>query len=276
MNLLQKLNTACPHVWLLLVICLFSSAHAENSSYTLRPNDLITLEVYGEPELSTEVKILKTGQASFPLIGSVNIGGRTVATAAEVISELYDKDFLVNPKITLTVNEYAMEYISVIGAVMTPGQINLPVSGSLDLAAALATAGGPSKIADVNSIKLIRASGGSSTLSYSAIQGTAGKTAMRSGDRIVVSQSKYVDMKVTVLGEVQKPGPVAFPLNGRLDIVNVIAFAGGMTEYANPKKVTINRRGNVIRLNFLEVSQRGDRPFFILPDDVITVAERFF
>ncbi len=272
-NALRVLTTlAC---WLLFAMFAIP-ASAEDSSYTLRPNDTISLEVYGESDLSAEVRILKTGQASFPLIGSVNVGGRTVAVAAGLIRDLYAKDYLVDPKVTLAVNEYATEYVSVIGAVITPGQIPLPISGNLDMAGALATAGGPSETADTGAIRLVRASGGTSTFSMGAVQGAAGKTSMRAGDRIIVEQSRYIGRKVTLLGQVQKPGPVAFPLDGRLDLVNAIALAGGMTDYANPKKITINRRGNVMKLNFYEVSQRGDRPFMILPDDVVTIAERIF
>lgn len=260
----------------LLLPALVNQAMAEDSSYILRSNDLIALQVYGEPDLSSEVKILKTGQASFPLIGSVSVGGKSVATAAGLIRDLYAKDYLVDPKITVTVNDYALEYVSVIGAVNIPGQIPIPVSGSLDLASALATAGGPSRTADTGAIRLVRASGGTSLFSLGAIQGKPGKTRLGPGDRIVVDQSRYLGLKVTVLGEVRKQGPVAFPLNGRLDLVNAIALAGGMTEYANLKKVTVNRKGTVMKINFQEVSQRGDKPFRILPDDVITVSERFF
>jgi polysaccharide export outer membrane protein len=254
-----------------------STASAEkDATYILRPNDSISLAVYEEPDLSVEVRILKSGQASFPLIGSVMVGGLSVADAAKQIKGLYAADYLVDPKITLTVNDYATEFISVIGAVMNPGQIPMPVSGNLDLAAAMATAGGPSEIADTGNITLVRASGTTSSYSIAQIQGPSGKVKLGAGDRIVVNQSPFVGKKVTMMGEVRKAGPLAFPLDGRLDLVNAIAMAGGMTELANPKNVTINRKGNVTKLNFKEISQRGDQPFILLPDDVITVGERFF
>ena len=79
-----------------------------------------------------------------------------------------------------------------------------------------------------------------------------------------------------MLGQVGKPGPLLFPVNGRLDLVNAIALAGGLTELANPKKVSINRKGRVTIVDFKAISQRGDRPFLLQPDDVITVAERLF
>lgn len=249
---------------------------AEDATYTLRPNDTISLAVYEEPDLSLQVKILKTGQASFPLIGSVEVGGLTVASAAARIRSLYAKDYLVDPKLTLTVDEYATEFVSVIGAVKMPGQIPIPVSGNLDLASAMATAGGLDDNADVNGIQLVKSTGSVSNYSKSSIEGAAGRIKLSAGDRIIVNQSAFVGKTITILGQVSKPGPLTFPLNGRLDLVKAVALAGGLTELANPKKVSINRRGTVIVKDFKEISQRGDQPFFLQPDDVVTVAERLF
>lgn len=249
---------------------------AEDSSYVLRPNDSISLAVYEEPDLSVQVRILKTGDASFPLIGSVRIGGISIAAASAKIRDLYAKDYLVDPKLTLTVNDYATEFISVIGAVRSPGQIPMPVSGNLDLASAMATAGGPSEIADTNNIQLVRASGGANSYSIAAIQGASGRVRLGPGDRIIVNQSPYVGKSVSLLGQVRRTGPLAFPLSGRLDLVTAIGQAGGLTDLANPRRVTINRRGSVTTVDFREISQRGDQPILLQPDDVITVAERLF
>jgi polysaccharide export outer membrane protein len=263
-------------VFLALSLAVFASA-AEDSTYTLRPNDTIRLAVYEEPDLSVQVKILKTGQASFPLIGSVEVGGLTVAAASARIRELYAKDYLVDPKLTLTVDEYATEFVSVIGAVKVPGQIPMPVSGNLDIASAMATAGGLTENADPNNLQLHRASGGAvSTFSLNSIEGPTGRIRLASGDRIIVNQSAFVGKTITVLGQVGRPGPLAFPVSGRLDLVKAIAQAGGLTELANPKKVTINRKGRIIPLDFRAISQRGDQPFLLEPDDVVTVAERIF
>lgn len=270
---------ACLRFVLLLALSLsaFSrAAEEEKTNYILRPNDTIRLAVYEEPDLSVQVRILKTGQASFPLIGSVEIGGLSVSAAATKIRDLYAKDYLVDPKLTLTVDEYATEFISVIGAVKSPGQIPMPVSGHLDLASAMATAGGIAENADANNIQLVRASGTTSSFSMSAIEGASGRIKLEAGDRIIVNQSAFVGKTLTVLGQVGRPGPVPFPINGRLDLVNAIALAGGLTELANPKKVSINRRGRVTVVDFKAISQRGDKPYLLQPDDVITVAERLF
>jgi polysaccharide export outer membrane protein len=271
---------------LTLLLCFFglsASLSAEEQerpavadpTYVLRSNDAITLEVFGEPDLSGSVKILTTGQASFPLIGSVEVSGLTVAAAAARIRDLYAADYLVDPKVTLTVDAYTTDFITVIGSVNSPGRVPVPVTGDLDLATAMASVGGLTATSDPNSIQLFRASGGTSRYSMADIQrGTSGRVPLRAGDRIIVNQSPLLGKTITMLGEVGKSGPMAFPLNGKLDLVSAIAMAGGMTNLANPKKVTIRRNGSVMEVDYNEVSQ--GRPLALLPDDVVTVGRRFF
>lgn len=252
-------------------------AGIQDSTYVLRPNDVIQLDVYGEPDLSGSVRILKTGHASFPLIGSIEISGLSIATASKKIHDLYGKDYLVDPKLTLTVQEYTTDYISVIGAVTSPGQIPIPVAGNLDLATAMATAGGLAANADENRILLVKASGASTTYSMnSIIEGNSGRVVLEAGDRIIVNQSAFVGKSVTMLGQVARQGPMAFPVSGKLDLVAAIAMAGGLTDLANERKVTVNRKGKITELDYREISQRGDRPFMLQPDDIVTVAERRF
>ncbi|MEI7912218.1 MAG: polysaccharide biosynthesis/export family protein [Verrucomicrobiota bacterium] len=252
------------------------AAGDENTSYVLRPNDNIALSVYGEPELSVPVKILKTGESSFPLLGSVKVTGMTVAAAAAHLRDLYAKDYLVDPKLNLTVSDYATEFVAVFGAVRTPGQIPMPVSGHLDLVTAMSAVGGLAENADTNGIQLIRAAGSAATFSMDAIQGAAGRTQLAAGDRIIVNQSEMVGKTVTILGQVHKSGPIPFPLKGKFDLTNALALAGGTTDLANLKKISINRKGTVTVVDFRDLSQRGDRPFLLQPDDVITVIERVF
>lgn len=252
-------------------------AEVADGSYILRPNDTIRLDVYEEADLSGVVRILKTGQASFPLIGSVQVGGLSVAAAAAKIRELYLKDYLVDPKVNLSVQEYATDYVSVIGAVRTPGQVPIPVAGNLDLAGVMASVGGLTENADPNRIQLVRASGAATSYSMAQISGGAtGRVKLEAGDRVIVSQSAFVGKSLTVLGHVVKQGPIAFPVSGQLDLVQAIAMAGGMTQLANPSKVSINSRGTVKVVDYKAISQRGDRPYLLQPGDIITVPERLF
>lgn len=244
--------------------------------YTLKVDDTISLEVYEEPELATTTKVLKSGEVAFPLIGTVRIGGMSVKGAAERIRELYNKDYLVEPKLTLTVVNYAPEFVDILGAVETPGRVSLPVAGDLDLASLLATVGGCTAEADRNAITLVRAGGTVEVYRESSLSATgANRVVIGGGDRVIVGKSALVGKTFTVLGEVGREGPYPFPLDGRLDLVGAIATAGGLTELANPKKVIINRNGSQTLINYKELSQSGET-FRLKPDDIVTIERRLF
>src|SRR5687768_8142329 len=95
--------------------------YTASAAYILAPNDVVQMKVYQEDDMETKVRISKDGTASFPLIGAVNIGGRSVEQAAAVVRQLLDRDFLVNPQVTLSVVEYSKRRFTVLGQVQKPG-----------------------------------------------------------------------------------------------------------------------------------------------------------
>jgi polysaccharide export outer membrane protein len=248
---------------------------AETSSYVIKPNDVIRLSVFDEPALSSQTKVLQTGEAMFPLIGPVKVAGLSMSDSMEKIRALYDADYVVEPKVTLTVDEYAVQQVSILGAVKSPGQIPIPASGTLDLSVALATAGGLSESADPASISLERANGQPAVLSLSAVQRGA-KIQLAPGDRIIVAESRFLNKSVTFVGQVRTSGSISFPMDGDLDIVTAVARVGGFADLANPRKVSVNRKGVIIVVDVKDMTSKGAKIFKLEPDDIITVPERLF
>jgi polysaccharide export outer membrane protein len=248
---------------------------AQETDPLLKPNDTISLQVFDEKELDTSTRILKSGEVVFPLIGTVKIGGLTVSKANELVRELYAKDYLVDPKVTLTITQYSEDFISVIGAVRTAGQFPMPPDGKFDLAAALASAGGLSPEANPERITVVNPDGQSKVYSATATRNGTGIN-LQPGDRVIVDHSSYLGKTATVVGQVGRPGPVVFPVDGRLDLVLAIAQAGGFSQVANQKKVSINRKGKLTTVDVKEMTDRGDKPYYLQPDDIVTVPERFF
>jgi protein involved in polysaccharide export with SLBB domain len=182
---------------------------------------------------------------------------------------------LVDPKVALTITQYSEDFISVIGAVRTAGQFAMPPDGKFDLAAALASAGGLSPEANPERITVVKPDGQSKVYSATATRNGTGIN-LQPGDRVIVDHSSYLGKTATVVGQVGKPGPVVFPVDGRLDLVLAIAQAGGFTAVANQKKVSINRKGKLTTVDVKEMTDRGDKPYYLQPDDIVTVPERFF
>ncbi len=130
------------------------------SGYILRANDELKITVFQEPDLETETRISKSGHIVFPLIGSIKLSGKSVDAAVKELTEKLNKDFIINPQVTITVLEYAKERVTVLGQVQQPGAIEIPDEGRLDVLGAIAMAGGYTKIADAGRITLRRTVGG--------------------------------------------------------------------------------------------------------------------
>ncbi len=131
-------------------------AATESTDYVLQPSDLIRVMVFQEPDLMREVRITQEFSITLPLIGTIDLRNKTVRQAEEIIRSLYDKDYLVNPQINLTVLEYTQRTVKVLGAVNQPGAIVFPPEQKMGLLEAIARAGGFSRIAERRKVRLSR------------------------------------------------------------------------------------------------------------------------
>ena len=122
----------------------------------LKVNDLVRFTVYKEDDMTTEARIDKSGDIVLPLLGSVHIAGKTVPEAAEELRSRLDKDYIINPQVSLTIMEYAQQWVTVVGEVQRAGQVAIPPEGGLDLVGAIALAGGYSRVADPSNITVRR------------------------------------------------------------------------------------------------------------------------
>jgi len=128
----------------------------ESTDYVMQPSDLIRVMVFQEPDLMREVRITQEYTITLPLIGTIDLRSKTVRQAEEIIRSLYDKDYLVNPQINLTVLEYTQRTVKVLGAVNQPGAIVFPPEQKMGLLEAIARAGGFSRIAERRKVRLSR------------------------------------------------------------------------------------------------------------------------
>ena len=133
---------------------------AEPQTYILSPNDVVQVKVYQEDDLETKMRIGKDGTTSFPLIGVINLGGKTVAQAADLIRARLADGYLVNPQITVSVIEYAKRRFTVLGRVQKPGTYEIPNEESMTFLQAVAMAGGYTRLANRGSVTVTRMVGG--------------------------------------------------------------------------------------------------------------------
>jgi len=168
----------------------------DSSDYRLVTDDVIQIKVFQEGDLDSVLRISKEGTITFPLIGVVEVGGKTPQDAALAIRNLLAKDYLVNPQVNVTVVEYAKRLFTVLGQVQRPGSYDLPERDSLTLIQAIGLAGGYTRIADAGKITLKRTvDGKQSILHINAKKMAGGATEssfpVRSGDIITVGESIF-------------------------------------------------------------------------------------
>src|SRR5947209_11943087 len=131
------------------------------AGYILAPNDQIAVEVFGEDDLRTNGRLNGEGNLSLPLLGSVKLAGLTLTQAASRLTELYGRDYLVSPKVNVSLVGYAKRRFTVLGQVNRPGSYEMPEGspGGIDLLEAVALAGGYTRIAAPERISIRRETG---------------------------------------------------------------------------------------------------------------------
>jgi len=124
--------------------------------YVLLPGDLLRVEVFQEPDLLKEVRISQEFTINLPLIGTLNLRSKTLHQTMELVRGLYDKDYVVNPQVNISVKEYAKRTVDVQGQVGKPGAVEFPPEEGLTLYQAITRAGGFTRLSDRKRVLLTR------------------------------------------------------------------------------------------------------------------------
>jgi protein involved in polysaccharide export with SLBB domain len=167
------------------------------SGYVLSANDQVAVEVFGEDDLRTNGRLNGEGHLSVPLLGSVRLSGLTLTQAASRLTEMYGRDYLVNPKVNVMLVGYAKRRFTVLGQVNRPGSYEMPDGspGGIDLLEAIAMAGGYTRIAAPERISVRRQSGGSDQIvkvdAKRIARAGGGSFVVRPGDTITVAESIF-------------------------------------------------------------------------------------
>ena len=124
--------------------------------YLLQPSDLLDVQIFQEENLKRAVRVSQEYSITLPLIGKVDVKGKSLRQAEDLIRALYARDYLVNPQINVVVIEYAKRTVNVIGQVNQPGAVLFPQEQGLTLLDAISRAGGFSRLANRTQVKLTR------------------------------------------------------------------------------------------------------------------------
>jgi len=239
---------------------------------TIGPGDLIDLSVYHVPELLLKVRVDSNGVVSLPLIGDLKLAGMTVRDAQLLIArELVERKMVIKPEVSIFIEEFATQGITVFGEVSTPGIY--PLIGPHKLYDAISAAGGLTLKAG-RTVTILHAGrrdreevidlSGGGTLDQTNV-------AISPGDTIIVSKTGVV----YVLGEVNKPGAFLMENNTSISLMKAIALAGSTTKLASLKHAIIIRKsasGTVeIEVSLDKIYHAKSSDIQLHPEDVVFV-----
>lgn len=132
-------------------------APAVGLDYRLQPGDVLTISVWKEKDLESEVLVRPDGGLTFPLAGEIKAEGQTVAAVRQALIDRLER-YIPDPVVTVSVKAIGGNHVYVIGKVTRPGEF--PFSRPLDVMQALSLAGGTTPYAALNDIVILRRDNG--------------------------------------------------------------------------------------------------------------------
>jgi polysaccharide export outer membrane protein len=194
------------------------------------PGDLLEVRVFDIPELTQAVRVNDLGDASLNLIGLLHVSDLTPDEARDLIArKLVDGHFLVNPQVSVLIQEYGTQGVSVLGEVQKPGVYS--TLGNRTLLDVISQAGGTTVYAGAT-VTIKRHSDGTVLtipLTKNATATLASDVRLQPGDKVVIPRASLV----YVLGDVGRPGGFLMQNGGRMTILQAVALAGGQTRTAS-------------------------------------------
>lgn len=131
-----------------------------DSDYVVSPGDIVSLDTLNDPKGTGTLRVSRKGFIEHPYMGPVKIAGLTESQAARVLENALRGDYLISPKVRITVLSYAKISFAVIGAVNNPGTFEAPANKRTTLMHAIARAGDFNDVANRKKVIVRRVTNG--------------------------------------------------------------------------------------------------------------------
>jgi polysaccharide export outer membrane protein len=239
--------------------------------YRLGPGDTLGVLVFQNPDLSLDVRVSESGLISYPLIGSLSVGGQTLIEAQAALARaLRSGGYVRDPQVSLVLRQIRGNQVSVLGQVSRPGRFALEAF-STRVSDMLAAAGGITQAGDDWLVVTGSRDGRAfrkeiDVPSLFGPQPSSDDIVLAPGDTLYVGKAPqfYID------GQAQKPG--AHRLERGMTVRQALAAGGGPTARGSQNRLRVHRKDAQGRL-VEAVPQMND---LVRPDDVIHVGESRF
>lgn len=235
--------------------------------YAIGAGDVLSIKVYDHDELTVKVRVSESGTIDFPLIGQVQVGGLAISAAGRRIEKALADGYIIEPQVTIFIEQFKSKKVVVLGPVHNPGLIEL--NGSITLLELISQVGG------------LKDNAGE-TATIKRQENGAQKNIPIDLDRLIKTGDPKLNIQVLggdtvsiaegavcfITGEVNQPGE--YPCGRHATVLKIVSQAGSFTEKALESEVKISRAKNGIKQLLQNVSQDT----IVQPDDVIIVPQR--
>lgn len=242
--------------------------------YLVGNQDALRITVFEQPDLATVVRVDEYGKIRFPLIGELQVKGLGVRQIEKAIAvKLAEGNYISNPQVTVFIEQYRGQRVTVIGEVTKPGQYEIT---------------GPTTVLDAVSMALGMTKDAGHTITLLRKDLSAGE-GLRHKKISIDTESLFKDGNFTnnlqlqdkdviyiprveffyIYGEVHRPG--VYRIEKGLTVKRAISIAGSFTAKASKRNIEITRRHNgkdSIKDGLI------DEP--VETDDVIMIKESIF
>jgi polysaccharide export outer membrane protein len=256
------------------------AAAQAGADYVIGPQDVLSIQVFDQPDLGGKYTVETDGTFGFPLIGRIKAGSLTLREFESALKARLADGYFRNPQLTVSVEQYRSQRVFVMGEVRQPGPV--PLTGGMTLIEALARAGStlPTSSGEVS---IVRAAQGdaekgpvlpdqdAATEVFRASirdleSGTLSQNIeLHDGDTIFVPRAEVV----YVFGEVKNPG--AYSVHKSTTVLQALSLAGGVGEHGAMNRIQVMRIKNGVK-----TETRVKLTDLVRPEDTIIVPQRYF
>lgn len=251
-----------------------------NPTYVVGPTDVLSIRVFDEPTLSCDCTVDADGSITFPLVGRVEIGGKTLRETETILTTLLRKDYVRRAQVSVEVKNYRSRSIYVLGEVRQPGKY--AIDNEVTLLEVIANAGsltpaagntivirrqkdprapvtGPADPGQDTGIEIMR-------ISYDDLREgrKLSNISLQDGDTLFVPEAE----RFYVNGFVRTPG--TYVLKPNMTVEQAVAVAGGLTERGTFRRLKIIRKDK----NGHETEIDAKTTDLVKPNDIIKISQR--
>ncbi len=257
-------------------------SQAPPADYVLGPNDILHINVFGQPELGSPMvpgsrplgsRVDGNGNIQLPMVNTIQVTGLTVSQVQDKLRDAF-KEYIAKPWVVVEVLEHRSQPVYLVGQFNNPGVQYMDRPTNLLRAIALGL--GLAEDADIRGARLLRNDRIVSVDIYRLLREGAfdQNVWLQPNDTVYVPDNR--DQQVYVVGDVKEAGAIPM-VHGRLMLAQALAEAGGPGRSgADWQQIGIIRslsptRGEMIVVDLEKILEGKTLPYPLLPGDIVYV-----